>query len=149
MSIRWNADYHSTEELDLTKGILGVQGSQNASCLVWPSGHKMVVPFLSDSKGKNLLHNNEYYLHQLHSMAILTPAEGSEVIHVLEHDSKAQVQCNIINVLDSGRCILIENAYDTTDFELMPESLGDEYSVPPLMEVNFHGECGHHLHCFR
>ena len=133
MSIRWNADYHSTEELDLTKGILGVQGSQNASCLVWPSGHKMVVPFLSDSKGKNLLHNNEYYLHQLHSMAILTPAEGSEVIHVL----------------DNGRCILVENAYDTTDFELMPESLGDEYSVPPLMEVNFHGECGHHLHCFR
>ena len=75
--------------------------------------------------------------------------EDLEVIHVLEHESKAQVQCNINNVLDSGRCILNENAYNTTDFELTPESLCNEYGVPPLMEVDFHGECGHHLHRFR
>ena len=66
---------------------------------------------------------------------------------MLEHESKAQVQCNINNALDSGRCILNENAYNTTDFELTPESLCDEYGVPPLMDVDL--ECGHHLHCFR
>ena len=87
-------------------------------------------------------------------MAVLMPVEGLEVIHVPEYESKAQVQCNINNALDSGRCILDENAYNTTDFELTPESLCDEYGVPPLMDVDLalmdvDLECGHCLHCFR
>ena len=51
------------------------------------------------------------------------PPEGSEVIHVLEYELKAQVQRDINNALDSGKCILVNNAYETTDFELTLESL--------------------------
>ena len=50
-------------------------------------------------------------------MAVLIPVEGSEVIHVLEHESKATL------TMHWTMAGAFENAYGTTDSGLMPESL--------------------------